>query len=121
VPDGGDDLSKTPYIAAVEDHRHSYTPEVIGLKTIYASSPVEETDGQVEGCPDEFACVPNAFSVYQNGSRRLAYGGFEGGWKAEKDAGVEGWHIYWVKTSQRGSGTIELEIVARVATFKDGS
>jgi hypothetical protein len=91
------------------------------LKTIYAPSPVKENEGQVEGCPDEFACVPNAFNIYENGSRRLAYGGFEGSWKAEKDAGIEGWHVYWVKTSQRGSGAIELEIVSKVAASKDCS
>ena len=115
VTDGGDDLSKTPYIAALEDHRYSYTPDAIGLKTVYASSPVSE----VEGCPEQFACVSNGFIVYEDEGRKLAYGGFVGGWKAEKDAGTEGWHVYWVKKSERVSGAIELEIVAKVSTYKD--
>jgi hypothetical protein len=113
VTDAGDDLSKTPYIAALEDHRYSYTPDVIGLKTVYASSPVSE----VEGCPEQLACITTGFSVYEDVGRKLAYGGFEGGWKAERDAGTEGWHVYWVKESERGSGAIELGIVAKVAAY----
>ena len=57
--------------------------------------------------------------MYEDVGRKLAYEGFEGGWKAERDAGTEGWHVYWVKENERGSGAIELEIVAKVAAYED--
>lgn len=106
----GDHLSAAPYIAALESAPPA-SPRSISLKTIYVPSP--ESEDVDEACPEGFECTADAFCVYEDGDggTKLAYGGFEGRWSAVKDAGKEGWHVYWIEGGERGSADIEIEIV----------
>ncbi|KAF2797297.1 hypothetical protein K505DRAFT_372538, partial [Melanomma pulvis-pyrius CBS 109.77] len=110
IPALGDDLGATPYLAALEPASAS-SPRRVALKTIYVPSPeAEDVDG---ACPEGFECTADAFSVYGDGGRKkLAYGGFEGRWSAVKDAGREGWHVYWREGVAPGPADVEIEIVA---------
>ncbi|KAF2714251.1 hypothetical protein K504DRAFT_450821 [Pleomassaria siparia CBS 279.74] len=107
IPDSGDGLSRTPYIAALD-----IDSQKTGYKTVHASAP---TGVDVEeGCPADTYCPTDEFNIYQDGGKKLAYGGFEGNWNVNKDVSPEGWHIYWMGTDRFGSQDIEIELVPRV-------
>ena len=113
LPYYGDDLSRSPYIAALIN---TASPGTVGLKTVYVPGPgLKGESGQIVGCPKAYQCVTDAFSVYdgEDGGKKLGYAGFEGGWRAVKDAAPEGWRAYWVRGVVGESGSIEIEIVAK--------
>jgi hypothetical protein len=138
LPSSGDDHGKTPYVATLV----TMATRTASLGEILFSNPTKTgkwVAGPPSACPASKDCLKDAFSVYQPSAAegdevmvdnsatgdehgkaavlgRLGYEGFSGQWEAWKDAGKEGWHVYWKgsgpKRQTPGREGLELEIVA---------
>jgi hypothetical protein len=96
--DSGDDLSQTPYLAALA-HKATRT---VSLKIVYLPTPLRESfETLAEACPEGYECTADqwVFDEYDSGDGQILYNlqfaGFQGKWVPFKDAGKEGWHVYW--------------------------
>ncbi|KAF2475777.1 uncharacterized protein BDR25DRAFT_300758 [Lindgomyces ingoldianus] len=95
VPYSGDDMSETPYVTAiVSKGSHTASMKILSMPDPTATS-------TKDGCPGvEVTCVADQWSVSGGhpgvAMKGLKYEGWKGGWSVVKDAGTEGWHIYWV-------------------------
>lgn len=96
--DSGDDLSRTPYLAALTNT----ATRTAGLKIVYLPTPLRESfETQTDACPEGYDCTADEWEfddiaagdsqTYYN----LKFSGFKGRWEPFKDAGKEGWHVYW--------------------------
>lgn len=88
---------RLPYLAALK------LPE--GTRTISMGVVFLQVDGYqkrydgFDGCPGNYGCIIDqwtfdpvqAYMIHQN----FRFAGFEGAWEPFKDAGKEGWHVYW--------------------------
>lgn len=136
---GGDDLSRTPYVAALLLKNNAGCPSVTephtsveaSLSIIYVPDPTKKTlERNAEACPKGMDCVADEFGIVGGDARvgdkgdvlgRLVYAGFEGHWEAVKDVVKgQGWEVYWVaaakeETQRTPMGT---EIVIEVVKMK---
>ncbi|KAH6612050.1 hypothetical protein C7974DRAFT_90489 [Boeremia exigua] len=96
----GDDLSRTPYLAALTNN----ATRTVSLKIVYLPTPLRESfKTQTDACPEDYDCTadqwtfddPSRLSSSAQFYRDLRFGGFKGRWEPFKDAGKEGWHVYW--------------------------
>ncbi|KAF1926401.1 uncharacterized protein M421DRAFT_7012 [Didymella exigua CBS 183.55] len=97
----GDDLSRTPYLAALTNK----ATRTVSMKIVYLPTPLRESfDTQTDACPKGYDCTADQWTFDEPtptpGGRRniyynLRFGGFKGSWEPFKDAGKEGWHVYW--------------------------
>jgi hypothetical protein len=95
------DLSRDLYLAALT---HTATHTVV-LKMVYLPTPLRESfETQTDACPEGYDCTADQWTfdetVSTSGDRQqiyynLKFGGFKGSWAPFKDAGKEGWHVYW--------------------------
>ena len=121
LPFSGDDLSHTPYIAALA----TMATRTANLGEIYVPDPTKETlDLKPSACPPEKECIADSFSLYTYNSideaenvsasgslGRLSFEGFPGRFVVVKDAPKnEGWHIYWKSDDGQGA-QIEIDVV----------
>ena len=96
--DSGDDLSRTPYLAALANQ----ATRTVSLKIVYLPTPLRESfETQIEECPEGYECTADqwVFDEDDSGDGQILYNlqfaGFTGKWFPFKDAGKEGWHVYW--------------------------
>lgn len=97
----GDDLSRTPYLAALTNN----ATRTVGLKIVYLPSPLRESfETQTDACPEGYDCTADQWvfdeaTDYPGADRQvyfnIKFGGFKGSWAPFKDAGKEGWNVYW--------------------------
>src|SRR5690242_1752404 len=94
----GDDLSRTPYLAALTN----IATRTVSMKIVYLPTPLRESfETQTDACPKGYECTADQWIFADSGSGEsrvhydFAFGGFKGRWKPFKDAGTEGWHVYW--------------------------
>jgi hypothetical protein len=97
----GDDLSRTPYLAALTNN----ATRTVSLKIVYVPTPLRESfETQTDACPEGYDCTADQWTFdeptpipgnSQQAYYNLKFGGFTGVWAPFKDAGKEGWHIYW--------------------------
>lgn len=96
----GDDLSRTPYLAALTNK----ATRTVSLKIVYVPTPLRESfDTQTGACYEGYDCTADQWVFADLGSvsgrsqvyHDLRFGGFPGRWEPFKDAGTEGWHVYW--------------------------
>lgn len=100
----GDDLSRTPYLAALTNN----ATRTVSLKIVYLPTPLRESfETQTDACPNGYDCTadqwtfdaPATGDLQPGGSQKtyynLKFGGFKGNWEPFKDAEKEGWHVYW--------------------------
>ena len=96
--DSNDDLSRTPYLAALANQ----ATRTVSLKIVYLPTPLRESfETQIEDCPKGYECTADqwVFDEDDSGDGQILYNlqfaGFTGKWFPFKDAGKEGWHVYW--------------------------
>lgn len=94
------------------------------MTTIRASEPSEENVEEEEACPEGYECSTDqwTFITVSNSGFDFKYTGFQGAFEPVKDAGEEGWHVYWksnaTSTGIDGDGDervfhpVQLDIVA---------
>ncbi|KAL1605902.1 hypothetical protein SLS59_003023 [Nothophoma quercina] len=97
----GDDLSRTPYLAALANN----ATHTVSMKIVYLPSPLQESfDTHTDACPEGYDCTADQWTFgddnpmvgdTQSIHYDFRFGGFKGKWKPFKDAGKEGWHVYW--------------------------
>ncbi|KAF2999886.1 hypothetical protein E8E13_008275 [Curvularia kusanoi] len=115
--DIGDDLARTPYLAALANN----ATRTVGLKIVYLPTPLRESfETQTDACPEGYDCTADQWMFDQTDPGdgqtfyNLQFGGFTGKWSPFKDAGKEGWHVYW-----KGDGgapvTIQLDLATSIA------
>ncbi|KAG9201936.1 hypothetical protein G6514_005131 [Epicoccum nigrum] len=90
--DSGDDLSQTPYLAALA-HKATRT---VSLKIVYLPTPLRESfETLAEACPEGYECTTDqwVFDEDDSGDGQILYNlqfaGFQGKWVPFKDAGKE--------------------------------
>ncbi|KAF2242387.1 hypothetical protein BU26DRAFT_438867, partial [Trematosphaeria pertusa] len=92
----GDDLSQTPYIAALTSNAENHD---VSMKVIPLPDPTDESiQLNPNACPENYECKADAWTAKpnQNGElTALGIEGLEGAWEPIKDAGKGGWHVYW--------------------------
>jgi hypothetical protein len=86
-----------PYLAALKSTTGTRTTS---MAIIYAKKPARTSSNvKVETCPKGYECVVDQWTfddasmdmVYSN----FRFAGYQGKWQPSKDAGKEGWHVYW--------------------------
>lgn len=91
----GDDLSRTPYLAALTNN----ATRTVSLKIVYLPTPLRESFvTQTDACPEGYDCTADQWELDEIDDgiyRDLRFGGFTGKWEPFKDAGKHGWHVYW--------------------------
>ncbi|KAF9694000.1 hypothetical protein EKO04_007862 [Ascochyta lentis] len=91
----GDDLSRTPYLAAFTNN----ATRTVTLKIVYLPTPLRESfETQTDACPEGYDCTADQWMLDEPGNgiyQDFKFGGFKGRWEPFKDAGKEGWHVYW--------------------------
>lgn len=97
----GDDLSRTPYLAALTNN----ATRTVSLKIVYLPTPLRESfETQTDACPEGYDCTADQWTFdeptptagdSQQTCYNLKFSGFNGVWEPFKDAGKEGWHVYW--------------------------
>lgn len=96
----GDDLSRTPYLAALTNN----ATRTVSLKIVYLPTPLRESfETQTDACPEGYDCTADQWTFGElspdSGRNQIyhdfEFGGFKGRWEPFKDAGKEGWHVYW--------------------------
>ncbi|KAJ4989964.1 hypothetical protein SVAN01_04611 [Stagonosporopsis vannaccii] len=94
----GDDLSRTPYLAALTNS----ATRTVSMKIVYLPTPLRESfETQTDACPKGYDCTADQWTFADIASREdqvhydFTFGGFKGRWEPFKDAGIEGWHVYW--------------------------
>ena len=94
-----DELSRTPYLAALTNK----ATRTASLKILYLPNPLRESvETQTDACPDGYECTADQWTFNEPASAaseasyyNLKFGSFRGRWEPFKDAGKEGWHVYW--------------------------
>lgn len=108
----GDDLSKTPYLAAVVSTGGTRT---VSLKIVYVPDPtINAFKSNPSACPATFQCIadqwkldiPNAKGIYTN----LRFAQFKGRWEPFEDAKPRGWHMYW-KANAGLTHPVDLDLI----------
>ncbi|KAF2188710.1 hypothetical protein K469DRAFT_85383 [Zopfia rhizophila CBS 207.26] len=123
LPYTGDDLTRTPYIAALQPKSANSTKSA-AMKVIYAPTPLEKDVGAVEACPRDAQCVSDAWGVAEVGKeggegRGLRFEGWKGKWVAVKDAVPEGWHVYW-RGEEEEDGKVGYDVEVEVVPAVEG-
>lgn len=66
---------------------------------MYLSTPLHESfETQTDACPAGYDCTADQWTLgeFDDGIYPdLKFGGFKGRWEPFKDAGRDGWHVYW--------------------------
>lgn len=100
--DMGDDLSRTPYLAALTNN----ATRTVGLKIVYIPTPLRESfETQPDACPEGYDCTADQWTLSDDNNGiypNLRFEGFDGQWEPLKDTDKEGWHVYW-----RGNSDIQ--------------
>ncbi|KAJ4324050.1 hypothetical protein N0V94_001552 [Neodidymelliopsis sp. IMI 364377] len=107
----GDDLFRTPYLAAVTNN----ATRTVSLKIAYLPTPLRESfETQTDACPEGYDCTADQWTLEDASDSGVysdfRFGGFKGTWEPFKDAGKEGWHIYW-KGNAGVSHSIQFDLV----------
>ncbi|KAH7382622.1 hypothetical protein DE146DRAFT_234510 [Phaeosphaeria sp. MPI-PUGE-AT-0046c] len=94
---GSDDLSDIPFLAALKSTTGTRT---ISMAMVYMSRPNRQSNNfYPNACPDGYECVTDQWAMDDPGADMVRAGfkfaGFDGKWEPFKDAGKEGWHMYW--------------------------
>lgn len=80
------------------------------MSIIYTADP---TQIDPEVCPKGYKCVADQWKFSAAGDdgvyEDFGYTGYKGEWMPFRDAGVEGWHVYW-KGDAGDRDTIGLEL-----------
>ena len=94
----GDDLSQTPYLTALANK----ATRTVSLKIVYLPTPLRESfETQIDDCPEGYDCIADQWMFDEDSSGdgqvlyNMQFAGFKGKWFPFKDAGKEGWHVYW--------------------------
>lgn len=97
----GDDLFRTPYLAALINN----ATRTVSLQIAYLPTPLRESfETQIDACPSGYDCTADEWTFddptpvpgdTQKPYYNLKFSGFKGVWEPFKDAGKEGWHVYW--------------------------
>ncbi|KAJ8114305.1 hypothetical protein OPT61_g3788 [Boeremia exigua] len=96
----GDDLSRIPYLAALINR----VTRTVSMKIVYLPTPLQESfETQTDACLQGYSCTADQWFFSDVGPisgpkevyRDFRFGGFRGRWELFKDAGREGWHVYW--------------------------
>lgn len=111
--DIGDDLSRTPYLAALVNE----ATRTVSMKIVYLPNPLRESfETQTDACPEGYHCSADQWEFSSIASNDdpvyydLKFAGFKGRWEPFKDAGKEGWHVYW-KGNGGLTNPIQLDLV----------
>jgi hypothetical protein len=111
--DSGDgDGSKMPYLAALESVSGTRTASMAVISVLPGTS--EAIEAEFDSCPDGYNCVTDQWT-FGDASVDLVhpefhFAGYKGNWAPFKDAGAEGWHVYW-KGDEGLAHPIKLELV----------
>ncbi|KAH8729075.1 hypothetical protein GQ44DRAFT_747394 [Phaeosphaeriaceae sp. PMI808] len=94
---GNSDQSKTPYLAALKSTSGTHT---VSMAIIYMPSlSLIYSKATPSACPATYECIANQRSFDGANSDMIRtnfrFAGFDRGWKPSRDAGKEGWHVYW--------------------------
>lgn len=90
----GDDENLEPWVAAIKPKNGIRT---VAMKVVALPNPF--TGDDYFDCPDGCDCENDTWTASeggpQGGLQFFGYGGFHGAWIPTKDAGAEGWHVYF--------------------------
>ncbi|OAL48035.1 hypothetical protein IQ07DRAFT_111585 [Pyrenochaeta sp. DS3sAY3a] len=112
----GDDLSKTPYLAALIATGGTRT---VGLKVVYVPDPtLGSFKANPAACPATFQCIadqwafdtPPSTKTAYNAYKNLRFAQFKGRWEPFEDVKPQGWHVYW-KANAGLHHPIDLDLV----------
>jgi hypothetical protein len=106
----GDDLSLTPFLAAIiNPSTHTVSMSLVHLPSPLASS----FAASPAACPTGCLCAADqwTFDVGADGAlANLGFGEFKGKWVPFRDAGEEGWTLYW-KGNAGLRHTVQIDLV----------
>lgn len=112
-----DDLSRSPYLAALANN----STRTVSLKLVYLSTPMRESfETQTDACPEGYDCTADQWTLDEIGDgvyQDFRFAGFRGKWEPFKDAGKEGWHVYW-KGNAGAQHPVQLNLVPVVPDDK---
>ena len=117
--DNGDgEGSEMPCLAALESTSGTRTASMAVISALGTTSDEAEFDS----CPDGYTCVTDQWT-FGDASADLVhpdfhFAGYKGNWAPFKDAGVEGWHVYW-KGDEGLAHPIKLELVPSEEATED--
>jgi hypothetical protein len=111
--DSGDgDGSKMPYLAALGSTSGTRTASMAVVFVLTTTSGAIKAT--FDSCPDGYTCVTDQWTfggasvdwVHPD----FHFAGYKGNWAPFKDAGAEGWHVYW-KGDEGLTHPIKLDLV----------
>lgn len=107
-----DGQDRAPFLVVLKDTIGTRTAS---MKVLYITSPQRiGQDAVAEACPEGYECVADQWTFDGAGEdlihRNFRFAGYEGTWGPFKDAGAEGWHVYW-KGNGGGYTPIALDLV----------
>lgn len=94
---GSDNLSAIPFLAALESTTGTRTSS---MAIVYMSKlSLQSNKFYLNACPAGYVCVADQWIFDDAGTdmvlKNFRFAGFNGKWEPFKDAGKEGWHVYW--------------------------
>ncbi|KAH4125071.1 hypothetical protein HBI24_190120 [Parastagonospora nodorum] len=105
-----EDPIKATYLAALKSTTGTRTAS---MAVMYFSKPIKHSETIFDACPEGYECAVDQWmfdaavdNVYPN----FRFEGFNGSWIPFKDAGTEGWHVYW-KGDAGPSHPIQIDMV----------
>jgi hypothetical protein len=83
------------------------------MAIIHISKPSRHSEAVFDSCPEGYACAVDQWMFdddVDNVHPNFRFASFEGKWEPFKDAGAEGWHVYW-KGNEGLYHPIQLDLV----------
>jgi hypothetical protein len=92
-----DNLSEISFLAALKSKAGTHTAS---MAIVYMSRPNDRSNKfYLNACPAGYECIADQWTFDDPQADLLRadfrFAGFNGKWDSFKDAGDEGWHVYW--------------------------
>jgi hypothetical protein len=84
------------YLAALKSKQGTRTTSMAVMHV--SQPPLHFINPVVDACPGEYECVVNNWTFDAGKDMtfpNFRFAGFRGAWEPFKDAGKDGWHVYW--------------------------